>query len=266
MKRLLLCLIFAVLCLSGTAKGLLDPIPDVPNPPRLVNDFAGVMTRAEVTEMEQRLVAFNDTTTNVICVVTVNDLGHYTAAQFAYEIGERWGVRSQNKRNGVVILIKPSTGKGDGDVYISVGYDLEPVITDATAKRIIEKKMIPELSQGRYKAAIDSALAYILPLAAGEISEDRLYDHDNGSLFGLIVAIIIIVAVLYLIGKKTNSNGDSKGHYTGGSGSTIFIDPFPYGNISGSGGSFGGGSFGGGGFGGFGGGGGFGVGGAGGRF
>ena len=170
MKRLLLCLCFAVLCLAGTAKGLFDPIPDKPDPPRLVNDFAEVMTRMEVAEMEQRLVAFNDTTTNVICVVTVNDLGRYTAAQFAYEIGDRWGVRSEDKRNGVVILIKPSTGNGDGDVYISVGYDLEPVITDAIAKRIIEKKMVPELSQGHYKAALDSALAYILPLAAGEIS------------------------------------------------------------------------------------------------
>ena len=267
MKRLSLCILFAALCLVGFARNKTDVIPDVPNPPRLVNDFAGVMTPMEVAEMEQRLVAFNDTTTNVICVVTVNDLGHYTAAQFAYEIGERWGVRSDDKRNGVVILIKPSTGKGDGDVYISVGYDLEPVITDATAKRIIENKMVPELSQGHYKAALDSALAYILPLAAGEISEDRLYNSNNdGALFGLIFAIIIIVAVLYIVGKKTHSNGDTGGHYTGGSGSTIFIDPFPYGNYGGSSGSFGGGSFGGGGFGGFGGGGGVGGGGAGGRF
>ena len=120
MKRLLFCLFFAVFCLAGAAKGLLDPIPDKPDPPRLVNDFAGVMTRMEVAELEQRLVAFNDTTTNVICVVTVEKLGRYTAAQFAYEIGDRWGVRSEDKRNGVVILIKPSTGNGDGDVYISV--------------------------------------------------------------------------------------------------------------------------------------------------
>ena len=173
MKKLTLFFLFLGLFAAGVAKTITDAIPPVPNPPRLVNDFAGVMTLGEVTEMEDRLVAFNDTTTNVICVVTVNDLGDYSAAQFAYEIDDRWGVRSKDRRNGVVILIKPSTGNGDGDVYISVGYDLEGAIPDAIAKRIIDQKMIPELSEGRYKAAIDSALAYIIPLALGEISPDE---------------------------------------------------------------------------------------------
>ena len=87
-------------------------------------------------------MAFNDSTTNVICVVTVNDLGYYTAAEFAYEIGEQWGVRSDDKRNGVVLLLKPRN-ETSGEVYISVGYDLEGAIPDAIAKRIIETKMMP---------------------------------------------------------------------------------------------------------------------------
>ena len=75
-----------------------DAIPAAPNPPRLVNDFANLLTEEQIQEKEQRLVAFNDTTTNVICVVTVNDLGNYSAAEFAYELGERWGVRSTDDK------------------------------------------------------------------------------------------------------------------------------------------------------------------------
>ena len=177
MKRLILILFAIALAWTGTAKAT-DAIPPVPNPPRLVNDFAGLLTNEQIQEKEQRLVAFNDSTTNVICVVTVNDLGDYTAAEFAYELGERWGVRStDDKRNGVVILLKPRN-ETSGEVYIAVGYDLEGAIPDAIAKRIIEQKMIPSLREGDYNAAIDSALAYVLPLAAGEIKEIR--DRNDG--------------------------------------------------------------------------------------
>ena len=185
MKRLTLILFAIAIAWTGLAKQE-DVIPPAPNPPRLVNDFAGLLTEEQIQEKERLLVAFNDSTTNVICVVTVNDLGDYTAADFAYEIGDRWGVRStDDKRNGVVLLLKPRNETA-GEVYIAVGYDLEAAIPDITAGRIIDYKMMPALREGDYNAAIDSALAYILPLAAGEIKEIR--DDNNsdgeGGLFG----------------------------------------------------------------------------------
>ena len=225
MRRFALCLVGLLLVAAAFARGHEDAIPPAPNPPRLVNDFAGVISSDQVESMEQRLVAFNDTTTNVICVVTVEDLGGYSAAEFAYEIGDKWGVRTKNsdKRNGVVILIKPRN-KTDGEVYISVGYDLEGVLPDVTCKRIIERKMIPELKEGRYGDAVDSALAYILPLVAGEISD--LPDEDDGvtaaELILVVFVIIIIVVVIVLLsyfdegssGKTGNMN--STGRFGGG--------------------------------------------------
>lgn len=262
MKRLALCLFLLGMMACGFAKGY---IPSAPNPPRLVNDFSGVLTSSQVEDMEHRLVAFNDSTTNVICVVTVDNLGTYSAAQFAYEIGEQWGVRSKDKRNGVVILIKPRNSHGGGDVYISVGYDLEGAIPDAIAKRIIERKMIPELKEGNYAAALDSALAYILPLAAGEISardleEEREPDFLAVFIFFLLIALVI---VLIIFSKKKNTPNGSDPF--GGTADRGFFGPYYTGGYSGG---FGGGrsSGGFGGFGGFGGSGGFGGGGAGGRF
>ena len=107
MKRLIIILFALFVAWEGMAKTK-DAIPPKPDPPRLVNDFAGILTSEQIQEKEDLLVAFNDSTSNVICVVTVNDLGDYTAAEFAYEIGDRWGVRStDDKRNGVVLLLKP---------------------------------------------------------------------------------------------------------------------------------------------------------------
>ena len=257
MKRLLIILIALSTLFNGGVRG---GIPPAPNPPRLVNDFAGILTSEQIQEKEVRLVAFNDSTTNVVCVVTVNDLGGYTAAEFAYEIGEQWGVRStDDKRNGVVLLLKPRN-ETSGEVYIAVGYDLEAAIPDAIAKRIIETKMMPSLREGDYNAAIDSALAYILPLAAGEISVERLYD-DSGDVPEVIAALffvaIIILVILYFSSKhKDGGNSNSRGGYYGGS----FFPPSHYGGNVWT--DYGGGYRGGGGFGG----GGFGGGGAGGRF
>lgn len=263
LKRLIIILIAFMAVWSGKAM-VSNAIPPVPDPPRLVNDFAGVLTSAQIQEKEDRLVAFNDSTSNVICVVTVSDLGDYSAAEFAYEIGDQWGVRDKGYENGVVLLIKPRN-ETSGEVYIAVGYDLEGVIPDIIAKRIIEDKMMPALRVEDYNAAIDSALAYILPLAAGEISVERFKDSESDTVetaLGLFFFIILILVIVYFSKKGTSSSGDGS-HYGG----SFFPPVRSGGNWSDFGGGFGGGSFGGGGgFGGFGGSGGFGGGGAGGRF
>ena len=266
MRRLALCLLLLGVLVGGFCK---SDIPPAPNPPRLVNDFAGVIPSAQVDDMEHRLVAFNDSTSNVICVVTVDDLGHYSAAQFAYEIGDQWGVRSKDKRNGVVILIKPRNSNGGGEVYISVGYDLEGAIPDAIAKRIIEQKMIPELKEEKYGDAIDSALAYILPLAAGEISAKDLEDDPSDGEIALLVFILFIIVTVVILIKISKKMPPSSGNYGSGTGRGYYTGPTYMGGYPSShwgGGGFSGGGFSGGGFGGFGGGGGFCGGGAGGRF
>ncbi|MBQ6070796.1 MAG: TPM domain-containing protein [Bacteroidales bacterium] len=266
MRRFALCLVGLLLVATAFARDLKDVIPPAPDPPRLVNDFAGVISSDQVESMEQRLVAFNDTTTNVICVVTVKDLGGYSAAEFAYEIGDKWGVRAKNsdKRNGVVILIKPRN-ETDGEVYISVGYDLEGVLPDVTCKRIIERKMIPELKEGRYGDAVDSALAYILPLVAGEISE-LPEEEGEGSLFALILLVAVLAVVVLVVFLLSSVDDGSAGSTTGRG---TYVGPYFGGRPWGGGNTWSGGGFGGagfGGFGGFGGAGGFGGGGAGGRF
>ena len=265
MRKITLCLLLLGVWVCGFGKSV---IPPAPNPPRLVNDFAGVISPAQVDDMEQRLVAFNDSTSNVICVVTVDDLGGYSASQFAYEIGDQWGVRSNEKRNGVVILVKPRNDNGGGEVYISVGYDLEGAIPDAIAQRIIEQKMIPELKEEKYGAAIDSALAYILPLAAGEISAKDLENDPSGGDIALLVFILFIIIVVVILIKISKKMPPNSGHYDSGNGRGYYSGPTYMGGYPGKswGGSWSGGGFGGGGFGGFGGAGGFGGGGAGGHF
>ena len=112
-------------------------IPQRPSPPCLVNDLANVFSEEQRQELEQELVAFNDSTSNQIVIVTVNDLAGYDKMTFAQQIGETWGVGQKKQDNGIVILLKPKN-ETKGEVFIAAGYGLEGALPDAICKRIVE--------------------------------------------------------------------------------------------------------------------------------
>ncbi len=248
-------------------------IPPKPEPPRLVNDFAGVLTQTQKARLEKTLRIFNDTTSNQIVIVTVKTLNGYSPAQFATEIGHKWGVGQKKFDNGVVILVKPKYGNDRGQAFIAVGYGLEPVITDALSKRIVENEMIPRFRQGDYYGGLLSAVNVLMKLASGEISEKTYYKQREGSWFTALLPFIILL-IIYLLIRGSSSRSYSIGRGGGSFWTALFLGSMLGGSshrghwddFSGGGGSSGFGGFGGGGsFGGFGGGG-FGGGGAGGSW
>ena len=251
-KGLLLSLLLAV--------GFLLParaIPSRPQPQRLVNDLAGIFTFGQVRHLEEMLVAFDDTTSNQIAVVTVNDLEGYPPSEYAVRIGLGWGVGDKDFNNGIVVLVKPKTADSSGQVSIQVGYGLEGAIPDVYAKRIIDNQMIPHFQSGDYYGGVLAACEKLMAYASGEISEER--DRDEEGMDDL-VAMLILMGLLFLVFlylSKHSGNGGNGGS-GGGGGRYIYIGPIGRsgGSIFGGGSSWGGGgSFGGGGgFGGFGGG------------
>ena len=86
-------------------------IPGRPSPARLVNDLAGTFSTRQAEELERVLVAFDDSTSNQIAVVTVRDLEGYEPSEYATRIGLDWGVGSEKFDNGIVILSSPKTGQ-----------------------------------------------------------------------------------------------------------------------------------------------------------
>lgn len=236
-------------------------IPGRPSPARLVNDLAGTFSSRQAEELERVLVAFDDSTSNQIAVVTVKDLEGYEPSEYATRIGLDWGVGSEKFDNGIVILVKPKD-RTAGKVFIAVGYGLEGAIPDAYAKRIINEVMIPHFMNEDYYGGVAEACKVLMKLASGEISElreDDFGEDDAGAIAAGILMLLIIVFVLVIL-SKSQSGGPGSGSGSGpgsGRGRTIYTGPIittgrPYSGWGSSGGSFGGGF--GGGFGGFGGG------------
>ena len=184
-------------------------IPDRPSPPRLVNDFTNTLTTSQANNLEYKLRNYNDTTSTQIAVVFVNDLQGTTSADFAYQIGEKWGVGTK-ENNGIVILVKPKN-ETKGEVFISVGYGLEQYIPDALAKRIIETQMIPAFRYNDYYGGVNSAIDSIIKLASGSFStEENTDDSELATLLIIIFGMLIMILYISFANKVSTSISSKK--------------------------------------------------------
>ena len=139
-------------------------IPERPVPPRLVNDFVSLLSESQLNALESKLRQYHDTTTTQIAVVIIPTTNGYPVSEYAFELGEAWGVGQKGTDNGVVILVATD----DRDLFIATGYGMEGVLPDAYVKQIVENYMKPAFREGAFYEGIDAATSQIILLAAGE--------------------------------------------------------------------------------------------------
>ena len=249
MKRLLYFLLFISFTINLSAQQVLPK----PNPPRLVVDEAGLLSVDQQGSLEQKLVAFDDSTSNQIAVVIIKDLNEVPIEDYAVKLFRDWGIGNA-KNNGVLLLIS----KNDRKFRIEVGYGLEGAITDLQTNNILENDLTPNFKNGDYYRGIDETINSLEAAAVGEYKVQRQRnddDNDGGGGSNIIGLIVIIIIIFFVIGR--GRGGGRGGGMMSRRGFNPWIIPalFPGGGSwgGGGGGGFGGGG-GGGGFGGFGGG------------
>jgi uncharacterized protein len=219
-------------------------IPKISNSPRLVNDFTGTLQAGEIQALEQKLLTYEDSTSNQIAIVIENSLDGDDAFEYSRRIADAWAIGTKEKRNGVLIYVALQ----DRQIRIQVGYGLEGAIPDAIAKRIIETRMKPAFKQKAYFEGLNAAADDLALAAAGEYKASPKAKKKKGGDFPIALIIIVIIALIIL----SRSGGGRGGRRFNSMGGPFFGGPFGGGTFSGGG--FSGGGSGGGGFGGFGGG------------
>ena len=248
---------YIVLILIAIAPALVfaQTFPSKPNPPKLVNDLAEVLSADEEVRLERKLVAYDDSTSNQIVVLTIRTLDGYPIEEYALRIFRDWQIGNKTTNNGILILAVIE----DRQIRIEVGYGLEGAIPDITANQIIRNDIAPGFRSGNYYEGFDKASQSIIQAAAGEYKAPEGYGNKEGKsgkgIGGMILAFIIIIFVLSNINRRGGGGGGfmSRRGYRGMLGPTIFGSML--GGGGGGWGSGGGGGWsGGGGFGGFGGG------------
>ena len=246
MKRFL---VITILCLLFKF-GFSQKFPAKPN--TLVNDYTNTLTAAEVSTLEKKLVAFDDSTSIQISVVFISSLDEYDISDYGYQLGRAWGIGGSEKNTGILVL----SSIGDRKITIQTGYGMEGALPDAITKRIIENEIKPNYKNGNYYQGVEDATNAIISYTKGEYKSDgKKKGNGKGSGFPFGLILIIIIVVISVIGRG-GKGGGGRNVIGGRGGANIFWWSLLSGMASGgrSGGGFGGGGSSGGGFGGFGGG------------
>lgn len=256
MKRTLLFLFALCPLLAFTAN---DPcIPPKPaSEDHLVFQFTDFLSDFDADRLDAKLTRFAQESSNRIAVVVVDDLCGENASDFAFALGESWGIGGKHD-NGILVLVKPTGTPGERKVFIATGYGLEGAIPDALCKRIVEDEIIPSFKQMAFYDGLNNGTDVLMKLAKGEISEESYGSGSSSTSPFLIIGGVLLIMILAFVAQR---NKVKRYAHTNG------IDFWSawwllnqasrshrgtWGGFSGGGGGFGGG--GGGGFGGFGGG------------
>lgn len=236
-----------------------------------VVDQANIIPAAEEAALNAQLLDLQQKTGHQLVVATVSDLEGNDVADYGYKLGRAWQIGDKEKDDGVVFLIAPNERR----MNISVGYGLEPILTDALSGRIIRDVVTPKFKAGDMSGGIQdgvNAIAEQIRLtpeeaaaraaAADKAERDRADDGNFGGLFfiGFIILIFFIIPWLSSRsrrGKKRRSGGPwgaapiiiwggGDDHWGSGGGGSSWGGwsgggGGGFGGFSGGGGSFGGG-------------------------
>ena len=237
-----------------------------------VVDQADIIPPAEEARLTAQLEQLETATGHQLVVATVRDLEGQDIADYGYRLGREWQIGDKEKDDGVLFLIAPNERR----MNISVGYGLEPVLTDALSGRIIRDDVTPRFKANDYPGGIQAGVDAIarqiqLPpeeaqaraAAAAAEERDRASDGDIGGLIfiGFIVFFFFILPMLSRIGGRGKKHrrhrpwggapiiiwgdddwgGGSGGSSWGGGGGSWGGGGGGFGGFSGGGGSFGGG-------------------------
>lgn len=217
---------------------------------RLVSDYAQALSTAQVQSLEQKLVAFDDSTTTQIAVVIIKSLGEYEVSDYAVRLAQKWGIGGKEHDNGILLLVSVE----DRKVTIQTGYGVEGAVPDAIAYRIINEEIKPAFVREDYYTGINNATDALMAYTKGEYKAKPQKKGEKGIPIGTIIFVVLVILAVASGGRGGGKGG---GKVMGSRGSTDLLLGTLLGTMLGGGhgrgGGFGGGGFGGGGGGGFGG-------------
>jgi len=222
-------------------------IPPIPKEQTSVYDYVSLLSSAEKSNLEQKLIKYSDTTSTQIVVAIIGTTKGENIGLLAPKWAQRWGVGQAKEDNGVFILL----ARDDRQIWISPGYGVEDKLTAGITGELVRNVIIPEVKRGDYYAGLDKGSDAIFEILKGTYKGSR---KSSGSkpfpAKAIFILIILFIFIIITIIKNRRGGG---GRRFRGRGFSI-LDAIILSKMGRSSGSFGRGGFGGSSGGGFGGG------------
>jgi uncharacterized protein len=157
----MLCLVALTAFMPGYAAEGLVPVPPLRS---RLTDLTGTLTSEQQAGLEQTLRAFETKKGTQIAVLIVPSTKPEEIEQYALRVVELWKLGRKKVDDGALLLI----AKDDRALRIEVGYGLEGVLNDATAKRIVSEVITPPLRQGNYFGGVSAGVDQMMRVIDGE--------------------------------------------------------------------------------------------------
>lgn len=168
----------------------------------LVNDFGNMLSQEEELLLEQKLLRFNNETSNEITVVTVQDLGGLEVQEFALELGRKWDIGKESKKNGVVVL----ASKDDRKINISPARGLQGALPDIICGRIIRENIVPNFKAGNFYNGFSDGVDRIISATKGEFKNEQYGNSEEISPMVLLLIFIGIIGFFFFINYMNSKN------------------------------------------------------------
>lgn len=112
---------------------------------KYVNDFAGFLDAASVSQLRSLLSAVEQNTTAEVVVVTVPTTEPETPSQYRTELFNNWHIGKAANDNGLLILYAVKEKR----IEVEVGYGLEGILPDSKVGNILDEFYVPYRDSNR---------------------------------------------------------------------------------------------------------------------
>ena len=136
---------------------------DVPKLQSRVTDLAGVLTPEQATGLETKLKELETTDSTQIAVLVIPGLQGESLEDYSVRVASAWRLGEKGRDNGALLLVAMKERK----LRIEAGYGLEPTLTDARSRRIIQDEILPRFRQGDFYGGIDAGVTAMMQVVRG---------------------------------------------------------------------------------------------------
>jgi len=141
-------LVSAVSVVLSLVAARAEKVATMPQPTGYVDDYAGVISSPEKTELEAECRELHDKTKAQVFFVTIKTLDGEAVETFANELFAKWKIGEKKTDRGVLLLLSVKEHKR----WIEVGYGLEGILPDGKVGDI-GREMVPALKASNYDEA-----------------------------------------------------------------------------------------------------------------
>ena len=204
-----------------------------------VVDEAGIIKADDKRALEADLAALEAKSTDQLVVVTLKSLQGYEIEDFGYRLGRHWGIgQAGGKNNGIILIVAPNERR----VRIEVGRGLEPIMTDALSRLIIENRILPAFRRGDFSLGVVTGARDIRDALTGDAEEVKrraqgfrrpqgVDNTSSGVPIHVIIWLLVFVFLFWRAARQRQPAGTfGQRRRTGRNGWVIVPSPGSWGN------------------------------------